>query len=88
MEHLPEELSVEELFEHHRKLAGSHDLLERLKVLWVAAQLRGRLEWCSDHEVGDLLSMVQDGFGIFSAEFAVCEHARRRLQGRHPRRRK
>lgn len=80
---LPEEASIRELFEYHRKLVGSHDLLERLKVLWVAAQLKERLEWCSDDEIGDLLSLVRDGFGIFSAEFAVCEHVRRRLQRRH-----
>ncbi len=55
MEHLlPEELSVGELFEYQRKLAGSHDLLERLKVLWVAAMLGERLARCSDHEIGDL----------------------------------
>jgi hypothetical protein len=84
MEHLaPDELSVKELFEHQKKLAGSHDLLERLKVLWVAAQLRERLEWCSDHEIGDLLSLVQDVFGLFSAEYSVCEHAKRRLQRRN-----
>ena len=82
MEHLPEEISVGELFEYHRKVAGSHDLLERLKVLWVAAQLRERLELCSDDEIGDLLSLVRDVFGLFSAEFAVCEHAKRRLQRR------
>ncbi len=81
MEHLPKEL--EELFEYHRKVAGSHDLLERLKVLWVAAQLRERLELCSDHEIGDLLSLVRDVFGLFSPEYAVCEFARRRLQRRH-----
>jgi hypothetical protein len=79
MEHLPEELSVGELFEYHRKVAGSHDLLERLKVLWVAAQLGARLKWCSNAEIGDLLSLVQDVFGLFSPEYAVCEHARRRL---------
>lgn len=83
LEHLPQELSVGELFEYHRKVAGSHDLLERLKVLWVAAQLRERLEWCSDHEIGDLLSLVQDVFGLFSPEYAVCEFAKRRLQRRH-----
>ena len=89
MEHLaPDELSVEELFEYQRKLAAAPDLLERLKVLWVAAQLRERLEWCSDHEIGDLLSLVQEVFGLFSPEYSVCEHARRRLQGRHSRRRK
>ena len=88
MEHLPEELSVEELLDYYRKVGGSHDLLERLKVLWVAAQVRERLEWCSDHEIGDLLPLVWGVFGLFSPEYAVCEFARRRLQGRHSRRRK
>jgi len=88
MEHLPAELSVEELLDYYRKVAGSHDLLERLKVLWVAAQLRERLEWCSDHEIGDLLSLVRDMFGLFSPEYAVCEFARRRLQGQNSWRRK
>jgi hypothetical protein len=83
MENLPEELSVGELFEYHRKVAGSHDLHERLKVLWVAAKLRERLELCSDHEIGDLLSLVQDVFGLFSPEYGVCEHAKRRLRRRH-----
>ena len=84
MEHLaPEVLSLEELFEYHRKLAGSHDLLERLKVLWVAVQLRERLELCSDHEIGDLLSLMRDMLWLFSPEYAVCEFARRRLQRRH-----
>lgn len=83
MEHLPEELSVGELFEYHRKVAGSHDLLERLKVLWVAVQLWERLELCSDHEIGDLLLLVREVFGLFSAEYSVCEHTKRRLQRRH-----
>jgi hypothetical protein len=83
LEHsIPDELSVEELFDYLRNLAGSNDLLERLKVLWVTTQLKERLELSSDHEIGDLLSLVRDGFGIFSAEFAVCEHAKRRLQRR------
>jgi hypothetical protein len=84
LEHLtPDDQSVRELFEHQRKLAGSHDLLERLQTLWVGAQLRERLEWCSDHQIGDLLSLVQDVFGLFSPEYGVCEHAKRRLQRRH-----
>lgn len=83
MEHLPEDLSVGELFRYQQRLARSHDLLERLKVLWVAAQLAERLEWCSDDEIGDLLSLVQDVFGLFSPEYAVCEFAKRRLQRRH-----
>jgi len=81
LEHLtPDDQSVRELFEYQRKLAGSHDLLERLKVLWVAAQLRERLERCSDDEIGELLSLVRDVFGLFSPEYAVCEFTRRRLQ--------
>lgn len=83
MEHLPEELSVGELFRYQQRLARSHNLLERLKVLWVAAELRDRLECCSDDEIGDLLSLVQDVFGLFSPEYAVCEFARRRLRRRH-----
>jgi hypothetical protein len=84
LEHLtPDEQSVRELFEYQRKLAGSRHLLERLKVLWVAAQLRERLEWCSDDKIGELLSLVQDVFGLFSPEYAVCEHAKRRLQRRN-----
>lgn len=75
----PDELSVEELFERQKKLVGSHDLLVRLKTLWIGALLGERLTGCSDHEVGDLLSLVQDGLGIFSPDFAVCEHAKQRL---------
>jgi len=82
MEHLPEDLSVGELFRYQQRLARSHDVLERLRTLWTGALLGERLERCSDYEIGDLLSLVQDGLGIFSAEFVVCEFARRRLQGR------
>ncbi len=80
MKHLPpDELSVRELFRYQRKLAESHDLLERLSTLWIGALLGERLERCSDRQIGDLLSMMQDGLGIFSPEFVVCEHAKRRL---------
>lgn len=77
---LPEEASIRELFQYQRKLARSHDLVERLSILWIGVLLGERLEGCSNHEIGDLLSLVQDGLGIFSAEFAVCEYAKRRLQ--------
>lgn len=85
MEHLvPEDLSVGELFRYQQRLARSHNVLERLRTLWIGALLGERLESCSDQEIGDLLSLVQDGLGIFSAEFAVCEHATRRLQRQYP----
>jgi hypothetical protein len=81
VEHLqPEELSAMELFGYLLKLAKSHDIAERLRTLWIVAPFGERLERCSDAQIGDLLSMVQDRMGLFTAEFAVCEQAKRRLQ--------
>ena len=81
MEHLsPEKLSTVELFEFLRKLAKSHDVVERLRILWIAAAFGERLEQGSDAQIADLLCKVQEGFVIFSPDFAVCEHAKRRLQ--------
>jgi hypothetical protein len=77
---LPEGLSVEELFEYLRKLAKSHDIAERIRTLWIAAQFGERLERCSNAQIGDLLSMVQERMGLFSAEYSVCEQAKHRLQ--------
>jgi hypothetical protein len=89
LEHLtPDIHSVRELFEYQRKLAGSDHLVERLKTLWIGALLGELLEQRSDGQIGDLLSRVQDVLGIFSAEFAVCEHAKRRLKRRHSERKK
>jgi hypothetical protein len=73
------ELSVHELFEHMRELARSPILLERLKTLWAGTQLEELLDSCSDHEVATLLAFVQGSLGIFGPEFAVCEHAKKRL---------
>jgi hypothetical protein len=81
VEHLPpEELSVAELFEYLRKLAESHNIVERLRTLWYAAAFGERLEQCSDGQIGDLLSVVQERMSLFSPEYSVCEHAKRRLQ--------
>jgi hypothetical protein len=81
VDHLsPEELSVEEMFEHLRRLTKSQDIAERLRTLWMAAEFGERLERCSDAQIGDLLIKVQEHMGLFTAEFAVCEHAKRRLQ--------
>jgi hypothetical protein len=41
--------------------------------------LRQRLELFSDHQIGYLLSAVQDNLELFGPDFAVCEHAKRRL---------
>jgi hypothetical protein len=81
VEHLPpEELSTTELFEYLRKLAKSHDITERLRTLWILVLFGERLERCSDAQIGDLLSMVQERMWLFSPEYSVCEHAERRLQ--------
>ena len=81
MEHLsPEDLSPMELFEHMRKLAKSHDIAERIRTLWFAAAFGERLKRCSDGQIGDLLSVVQERMELFSPEYSVCEHAKRRLQ--------
>ena len=81
MDHLPPEaLSPMELFEYLRKLAKSHDIAERLRTLWIVTAFGERLERCSDAQIGDLLSKVQDGMALFTAEFAVCEQAKHRLQ--------
>ena len=72
-------MSLLELLQQMRKAARSRDLVERLRTLWIGGLLGERLERCSDHEVGDLLSSVQDGLGIFSPDFAICEHAKQRL---------
>jgi hypothetical protein len=76
---MEEELTLRELFRYQRRLAGSHDLLKRLSTLWIGALLGERLEKCSDRQIGDLLFMVQDGLGLFSPDFVVCEHGKRRL---------
>jgi hypothetical protein len=76
----PENLSAAELFDYMRKLAKSRDIVERLRTLWIAAAFSERLEQGSDAQIADLLCKVQEGFVIFSPDFAVCEHAKRRLQ--------
>jgi hypothetical protein len=81
VEHLPpEELSPMELFQYLRELAKSRNIAERLRTLWIVALFGERLERCSDGQIGDLLSKVQERMGLFSPEFSVCEHAKRRLQ--------
>jgi hypothetical protein len=81
VEHLPpEQLSVEELFRCLRKLAKSHDIAERLRTLWFAAAFGVRLEGCSDGQIGDLLSVVQERMSLFSPDYSVCEQAKHRLQ--------
>jgi hypothetical protein len=75
---------MRELFEQQRKLATSDDPAERFRTLWIGALLDELLEQCSNGQIGTLLCAVQDGLGIFSPEFAVCEHAKRRLQQSSP----
>ena len=70
---------VSALIEKQRRLVNSTDLDERLQTLWIAARLDKALAKCTDHEIGALLSLVEERFAIFEPEFGLCEHARRRL---------
>jgi hypothetical protein len=70
---------VRTLIERQRRLVRSDNPAERSRTLWIAAMLDDRLAGCSDHEIGELMNLVQERFGMFEPEMAVCEHARRRL---------
>ena len=65
--------------ERQRKLADSPDPLERAKTLWVAVELDKRLSRCTDAQTAELLSRTEERLPIWEPEFAVVEHARRRL---------
>jgi hypothetical protein len=67
------------LIHKQRRLASSTIPSERFRVLWLAAILDDSLMHCTNHEIGDLMLIVQDQFRIFDAEFAICYHARKRL---------
>jgi|SRR5579871_468478 len=67
------------LIEKQRRLADSHDPLQRAKTLWIAAELDRRLSHCTDAQIAELLARAEERLPIFEAEFAVVEHARRRL---------
>lgn len=67
------------LIEKQRRLADSHDPLQRAQTLWVAAELDKHLSRCTDPEIAELLGKAEERLPIFEPEFAVIEHARRRL---------
>jgi hypothetical protein len=67
------------LIEKQRRLADSPDPLERAQTLWVAAELDKRLSRCTDPEIAELLGKAAERLPIYEPEFAVTEHARRRL---------
>jgi hypothetical protein len=70
---------IRALIAEQRGLAGSTNLSQRFRTLWIAALLDKRLKQCTDHEVGELMVIVQGRFGLFEPEFGICHHARRRL---------
>jgi hypothetical protein len=67
------------LIERQRRLADSHDPLQRAGTLWIAAELNKRLSRCTDAQIAELLARAEERLPIFEPEFAVVEHARRRL---------
>jgi hypothetical protein len=70
---------ISALIHEQRRLATSPHLAERFRILWIAATLDKRLRECTDHEIAQLMVVVQDRFHIFGPEFALCYHAKRRL---------
>ena len=75
----PTLLAALAFIERQRKLADSHNPLERAKTLWIATELDKRLSHCTDAQIADLLARAEERLPIFEPEFAVVEHARRRL---------
>jgi len=67
------------LIKRQRRLMHSSDLRERFTTLWIAALLDEHLTQCTNHEIGELMVIVQDRFHIFEPEFGICHHATRRL---------
>jgi hypothetical protein len=70
---------VRALIERQHRLANSTNLAMRFRTLWVEALLDESLPDCTDHDIGGFLALVQERFAIFEPEFAICDHARRRL---------
>src|SRR5579862_5324785 len=75
----PTLLAALALIEGQRRLADSHNPLERAKTLWIATELDKRLSRCTDAQIAELLARAEERLPIFEPEFAVIEHARRRL---------
>jgi hypothetical protein len=70
---------IRALIDRQRRLERSTNLSTRFRTLWIAALLDKTLKQCTDHEIGQLMLIVQDRFGLFEPEFALCYHAGRRL---------
>jgi hypothetical protein len=75
----PTLLAALAFIERQRELADSHNPLERAKTLWIATELDKRLSHCTDAQIAELLARAEERLPIFEPEFAVVEHARRRL---------
>jgi hypothetical protein len=71
--------AVRALIQRQRELANSPHPTERFRTLWIAALLDERLARCTDREIGELMVIVQERFGVFEVEMALCHHARLRL---------
>ena len=68
-----------DLIERQRQLGDSHDPVQRARTLWVATELDKRLSRCTDAQIAELILRTEERLPIFEPEFAVVEHARRRL---------
>ena len=66
------------LIEKQRDLSSSTDIVKRFRG-GSLPMLDERLAGCTDREIGELMDVVLERFGIFEPEMAISEHARRRL---------
>jgi hypothetical protein len=67
------------LIDKYRRLVSSPDFAVRFRTLWTIPPLSESLFYCTDHEIADLMLIVQERFYIFQPEFGICYHARKRL---------
>jgi hypothetical protein len=79
LERWSEDWAIRALIEKQRSLVRSDNPEERSRTLWIAAMLDEVLAHCTDRQLGGLMILVQERFGIFEPEFALCHHVRGRL---------
>jgi len=79
LEHRSDADNARHLIDRYRKLVSSPDFAVRFLTLWTIPPLNESLSHCTSHEIGELMLIVQERFCVFEPEFAICEHAKRRL---------
>jgi hypothetical protein len=63
---------IRALIQGQRHLLTSTNISMPFRTLWTAALLDEFLSHCTNHEIGDLIGIVQGRFAIFEPEFALA----------------